>query len=467
MRQSYIIPLNIADRQSGAGGIPVIRYTPGRSSSYPNGRSVDHDQDSKWENQPLVDRPRHGGVGVGRRRGGRGADDRGALGRRHQPARHQAGDRRRFRGQDGGWKGDISIPLQGAKDLPLDKIAVAGTAVSFAIPGIPGDPAFKGTLSADGLKITGDFSQGGGAVPLRAGPGGKARRGGQRLPGGIDEFVDRQPCRPGTCPAGRRRGQGRRGGVHEGFRLRDVDQKLPVTADTLFAIGSSTKAFTTCVMGTLVDEGKLDWDEPVRNYIPWFKLDDPSTTERITPRDLVTHRTGMPRHDAVWYNNLDDSARGAGGAAAVPAAQRRAARQVAVQQPDVPDRGLPGRASPARPGRSRSASGSSAARDGPHQLRRGRLPEARRFRPAVPREGRRDGADPLPADHQRSARPAPSTPASRTWPSGSRPSGTAGSWTARCIDAGYLGRHPVRATWPWATAPSAPRSRPGTMAWAG
>src|SRR5258705_2895535 len=50
----------------------------------------------------------------------------------------------------------------------------------------------------------------------------------------------------------------------EGFGFRNIEEKLPVTTNTLFAIGSTTKAITTFVMGTLVDEGKLDWDKPVR-----------------------------------------------------------------------------------------------------------------------------------------------------------------------------------------------------------
>jgi CubicO group peptidase (beta-lactamase class C family) len=89
----------------------------------------------------------------------------------------------------------------------------------------------------------------------------------------------------------------------EGFGYRDRDKKLPVTTRTLFAIGSSTKAFTTMAMGTLVDEGKMDWDGPVRQYFPWFAMHDPFATDRITPRDLVTHRSGLPRHDLLWYNN--------------------------------------------------------------------------------------------------------------------------------------------------------------------
>jgi CubicO group peptidase (beta-lactamase class C family) len=52
-----------------------------------------------------------------------------------------------------------------------------------------------------------------------------------------------------------------------------------------------------------VDEGKLDWDKPVKAYMPTFKLYDPFATERMTPRDLVTHRSGLPRHDLMWYNS--------------------------------------------------------------------------------------------------------------------------------------------------------------------
>jgi len=88
-----------------------------------------------------------------------------------------------------------------------------------------------------------------------------------------------------------------------GFGYRDLEAQLPMTPDSLFAIGSTTKAFTTTLLGMLVDEGVLDWDQPVRTYLPSFALSDPVTTERLTPRDMVTHRSGLPRHDLVWYNN--------------------------------------------------------------------------------------------------------------------------------------------------------------------
>jgi CubicO group peptidase (beta-lactamase class C family) len=91
----------------------------------------------------------------------------------------------------------------------------------------------------------------------------------------------------------------------EGFGYRDVEEKLPMTPDTLFAIGSTTKAMTATVLGMLADEGKMEWDEPLVTYLPGFRLSDPMTTARITPRDLVTHRSGLPRHDLLWYNNND------------------------------------------------------------------------------------------------------------------------------------------------------------------
>jgi len=89
----------------------------------------------------------------------------------------------------------------------------------------------------------------------------------------------------------------------KGFGFRDVKKGLKVTPETLFAIGSCSKAFTAVTMGILVDEGKLDWDKPVREYLPSFKLKDPFATEGMTPRDLVCHRSGLPRHDSMWYNS--------------------------------------------------------------------------------------------------------------------------------------------------------------------
>jgi len=91
--------------------------------------------------------------------------------------------------------------------------------------------------------------------------------------------------------------------LSKGYGLRDARKNLPVTEKTLFAIGSSTKSFTVTSLGVLVDQGKLDWDKPVRDYLPDFRLWDQFATERMTTRDLVTHRSGLPRHDLMWYNS--------------------------------------------------------------------------------------------------------------------------------------------------------------------
>jgi CubicO group peptidase (beta-lactamase class C family) len=208
-----------------------------------------------------------------------------------------------FQADGEGWKGDISIPLQNAKDLPLINVKLEGAngeTTTFEIQGIPGNPTFKGTLAGD--KIAGDFTQGGGTFPFsveRAASGADAAR--KELEG-YDQLVQGMIDAwrvPGLAVAIVKDGEV----IYEkGFGFRDREKKLPVTPDTLFAIGSSTKAFTTFVMGTLVDEGKLDWDKPVATFLPGFKLYDRTATELMTPRDLVTHRSGLPRHDLSWYN---------------------------------------------------------------------------------------------------------------------------------------------------------------------
>jgi len=198
------------------------------------------------------------------------------------------------------WKGDISIPLQNAKDIPLINIKLEGNAATFEIQGIPGTPTFKGTL--EGSKIAGDFTQSGATFPFsveRAASGADSAR--KELEGYdqlVQGMIDAWKV-PGLAVAIVKDGQV----VYEkGFGYRDTEKKLPVTPDTLFAIGSSSKAFTTFVMGTLVDEGKLDWDKPVTTFLPGFRLHDRVATEQLTPRDMVSHRSGLPRHDLSWYN---------------------------------------------------------------------------------------------------------------------------------------------------------------------
>jgi CubicO group peptidase (beta-lactamase class C family) len=87
----------------------------------------------------------------------------------------------------------------------------------------------------------------------------------------------------------------------KGFGYRDLENKLPVTPTTLFAIGSCTKAFTASILGILQKDGKLELNKPVRNYLPELKFFNDNMNNQILLSDLMAHRTGLPRHDYSWY----------------------------------------------------------------------------------------------------------------------------------------------------------------------
>jgi CubicO group peptidase (beta-lactamase class C family) len=86
------------------------------------------------------------------------------------------------------------------------------------------------------------------------------------------------------------------------YGLRDVEAGFKVTTDTQFLIGSVTKSFTSTGLALLMDERRLDWKKPVRDYIPEFRLNDAVATDRVTVRDLLCHHSGLPRHDWVWVS---------------------------------------------------------------------------------------------------------------------------------------------------------------------
>ena len=89
----------------------------------------------------------------------------------------------------------------------------------------------------------------------------------------------------------------------KGYGYRDYDKKLPITANTLFQIASNTKLFTSTAMGFLVNEGKMDWDKPVKNFVPTIQFYNNDLTNNITIRDMLSHRTGVTRHDLIWYKS--------------------------------------------------------------------------------------------------------------------------------------------------------------------
>src|SRR5580693_921012 len=81
--------------------------------------------------------------------------------------------------------------------------------------------------------------------------------------------------------------------VAKGYGVRKLGDPTPVDEFTLFGIGSNTKAFTTAALATLIDEGKLSWDDPVYQHLPGFVMYDPYVSHEMTIRDLLTHRSGM------------------------------------------------------------------------------------------------------------------------------------------------------------------------------
>ena len=89
----------------------------------------------------------------------------------------------------------------------------------------------------------------------------------------------------------------------KGYGVREVGKEEPVDEHTIFAIGSSTKAFAAATVALLVDEGKLSWDDPVTKHLPRFQMYDPWVTRELTVRDTLCHRSGLPEHggDALYY----------------------------------------------------------------------------------------------------------------------------------------------------------------------
>ncbi len=90
--------------------------------------------------------------------------------------------------------------------------------------------------------------------------------------------------------------------LSRGFGSAALDPARPVTPSTLFAIGSTTKAFTSALVATEVDAGRMHWDDPITRYLPEYRLPIRGGEEgaEVTLRDLMCHRTGFTRTDVLW-----------------------------------------------------------------------------------------------------------------------------------------------------------------------
>ena len=206
------------------------------------------------------------------------------------------------------WEGDtlagnIDIPAQGLLAGRLIDCSIEGARVRFRMDGVPGDPKLDGELAPDGTSIRGSFLQGGAKLDFVLERGESAAEHAARVLTGFDAWVAEQMKRlkvPGASVAVVSRGEVV---LARGYGVADAASGSPVTADTLFAIGSTTKAFTTFAIAQAVEGGLLEWDAPVRRWLPNLDLDDDIAERHLALRDMCSHRSGLPRHDLLWYAN--------------------------------------------------------------------------------------------------------------------------------------------------------------------
>ena len=120
----------------------------------------------------------------------------------------------------------------------------------------------------------------------------------------------------------------------KGYGFRDYGNKLPYTPTTTQPIASNSKLFTAVAAGLLVEEGKLRWDEPIKRFVPAIRFYNDELDRSVTIRDMLSHRTGVTRHDAIWYKSTF-SRRDLLGSPALPRTRRTDSHDLPLQQLDV------------------------------------------------------------------------------------------------------------------------------------
>ena len=89
----------------------------------------------------------------------------------------------------------------------------------------------------------------------------------------------------------------------KGYGYRDYEKKLPFTTKTMQPIASNSKLFTAVAAGMLVEEGKLTWDKPIHESVPGIQFYNDQLNSNVTLRDMLAHRTGVTRHDLIWFKS--------------------------------------------------------------------------------------------------------------------------------------------------------------------
>lgn len=213
-----------------------------------------------------------------------------------------------LKNENGLWAGDLDIPVQQIRDMKLGDLKIEGRSMSFRLPEVPANASFSGAFDEKSEKLEGSFSQGGMSFPMKLARASAEQKKTEekRLQDAVAtlrllaDSLRQKRLAPGLAFGLVYNGKTL---LAEGFGLRELEKKLPVTANTQFAIGSCTKAFTAACLALLADDGQLDWEKPVIEYMPDFKLYDEFATRAMNATDLVCHRSGMPRHDYMWYGS--------------------------------------------------------------------------------------------------------------------------------------------------------------------
>ncbi len=122
--------------------------------------------------------------------------------------------------------------------------------------------------------------------------------------GGLTPFVRRQMAKIPVPGFGLAVVSGSEHIYQRCFGFGDIGQGTPLSPTTPFSIGSTGKSFTAAAAGILADQGLLDFDSPVRTYLPEFTLHRSIDSDAVTVRDLMCHRAGLPAHDMVWYRDI-------------------------------------------------------------------------------------------------------------------------------------------------------------------
>lgn len=206
-------------------------------------------------------------------------------------------------------KAVMDIPAQGTKAMAVKPFAfdTKKNTLKFGLPDVPGNASYSGTFAGD--SISGTFEQAGYRFPLtfRKDSGKKAQAEKERIETFVrkaDQLADTM-FRVFNTPGLSLVVVNREGVLlSKGYGFADLAEKKPVTPQTMFAIGSCTKAFTAMVIAMQVEKGSISWNTRVKDILPGFGMNDPLTEAQITVEDLLCHRSGVPRHDLAWYGNM-------------------------------------------------------------------------------------------------------------------------------------------------------------------